>query len=91
MKPSQAVQKAKEFVLELFKDEPIARVGLEELVFKDAEALWEVTIGFQRVWESDSPNLRGLLREPRRTYKTVSMRDDGSAISLTHRDVAYPA
>ena len=93
---TEAVQAAKEYILELFGDEKIARVGLEELEFRSEDAMWEVTIGFQRLWQFDSPARSGtVLLPPRpnaaRTYKTVCMRDDGTVVSLKHRDVTVPA
>ena len=96
MVATEAVQAAKEYILELFKDEKIARVGLEELEFRVEDAMWEVTIGFQRLWQFDSPARSGtVLLPPRptadRTYKTVCMRDDGTVVSLKHRDVSVPA
>ena len=92
----EAVQAAKAYILELFKDEKFARVGLEELEFRPEDAVWEVTIGFQRLWPSDSPAQLGSVPvpgppNPDRTYKTVSIRDDGTVIALKHRDVSVRA
>lgn len=96
MVATEAVQAAKDYILELFKDEKIARVGLEELEFRVEDAMWEITIGFQRLWQSDSPARLGnaLLAPPAkadRTYKTVCIRDDGTVVSLKHRDVSVRA
>lgn len=90
---TEAVQAAKDHILELFEDEKIARVGLEELEFRAEDAVWAVTIGFDRLWQSDSPVQLGNVLPPRpsktdRTYKTVCLRDDGTVISLKHRDVS---
>lgn len=96
MVASEAVQAAKDHILELYKDEKIARVGLEELEFRAADGMWEVTIGFLRLWQSDSPVRLGTVLvapppKPDRTYKTVCIRDDGTVASLRHRDVSVPA
>ena len=48
MVASEAVQAARDYIVELFKDEKITRVGLEELEFSVENATWEVTIGLQR-------------------------------------------
>ena len=90
---TEAVRVAREYILRLFTDEKIARVGLEELEFRAEDAVWAVTIGFDRLWQSDSPAQLGnvLLPPPSktdRTYKTVCIRDDGTVISLKHRDVS---
>ncbi len=94
MVATEAVQAAKAYILELFRDEKIARLGLEELEFRADEAMWEVTIGFHRLWQSDSPAQLGNVRlppppNPVRTYKTVCIRDDGTVLSLKHRDVSF--
>ncbi len=92
MTPVQAVRKAKEHILELFNDESIAQVGLEELAFKDVEDVWEVTIGFQRLWKPVSPPLLNIgSHSSRRTYKTVCMRNNGEVISVRHRAISVPA
>lgn len=96
MVATEAVQAAKAYILELFKDEKIAHVGPEELEFKAEDAIWEVTIGFCRLWTSDSSAQWGNVPLPRppnpdRTYKTVRIREDGTVISLKHRDVSVPA
>ena len=96
MVATEAVQAAKAYILELFKDENIAHVGLEELEFRTEDSMWEVTIGFHRHWQSDPPaQLRDMLiprpPNPDRTYKTVCIRDDGTVLSLRHRDVSVRA
>ena len=96
MVATEAVQAAKDYILELFQDEKIARVGLEELEFRATDEMWEVTIGFERLWHSDSPARLGTVllappTKPHRTYKTVCVRDDGTIVSLKHRDVSVPA
>ena len=90
MVASEAVQVAKAYILQLYEDEDIGDVGLEELEFSDeASGIWHVTIGFRRRWQKDSP---GVLFSPgsERTYKTVRIHDDGTVISMKHRDVSVP-
>ena len=49
----EAVQAAKEFIKEMFADEGIVELGLEELDFVDeASGVWEVTFGFRRQWQA---------------------------------------
>ena len=54
MDVKEAVQTAKKYVAELFTDETIADVGLEEVVFNDMSNNWEITIGFSRPWQKAS-------------------------------------
>ena len=97
-----AVKAAKEFILEMFRDEEIVELGLEELELVDeGSGVWEVTLGFRRGWQGvNEPNtpaagLPGLLRLPspkrERTYKTVRVRVDGKIMAMTHRDVSVSA
>jgi hypothetical protein len=44
-----AIKKARDYVGEIFKDEPIADIGLEEVEF-DTDS-WKITIGFNRIWK----------------------------------------
>ena len=53
MDVKEAVQTAKNYIAELFTDETIADVGLEEVEFNDASNNWEVTIGFSRPWQTN--------------------------------------
>ena len=93
MLASEAVQAAKDHILELFKGENIVRVGLEELEFRVEDDIWEVTIGFQRPWQAESSDLLPSVLRPQigRTYKIVCIRDDGTFVSMNHRDVSIPA
>ena len=54
MDVKEAVQTAKHYVAELFTDETIGDVGLEEVVFNDTSNNWEITIGFSQPWQKDS-------------------------------------
>ena len=55
MDVKEAVQTAKKYVAELFTDETIADVGLEEVEFNNTSNSWEVTIGFSRPWQTRYP------------------------------------
>lgn len=89
MVATEAVQAAKKCILNLYKDEPIVDVGLEELEFADkAHGVWEVTIGFSRRWQRGGVADAVFGPSAHRTYKTVRIRDDGTFISLKHRDVS---
>ena len=83
----EAVQTAKEHVVDLFDGEDIDFVGLEEAVFDDESNQWLITIGFSRPWDRPK-TLAGALREHplKRSYKVVRIDDaDGRVISLKDR------
>ena len=76
-----AVEIAKSQIQELFEDEGIVNVGLEEVVHDPDAKRWKITIGFARSWEQDAPLVNQLFksRSPR-TYKMVMIDDDTSQI-----------
>ena len=87
MDPYEAVGAAKSLVLEMFADEDIHNIGLEEIRFEEgSEAGWAVTIGFARDWRNDTSLMRSIA-PPARTYKIVKLTEDGSFRSITNRDV----
>ena len=51
MDVKEAVAYAKRYVLELFADENVTNIGLEEVEFDDRVNEWCVTIGFSRPWD----------------------------------------
>lgn len=51
MDVKEAAKLAKEYVADLFADEGIDNVGLEEIELGDDRRFWEVTVGFSRPWD----------------------------------------
>ena len=71
MDVKEAARLAKEYVIDLFADEGISNVGLEEIELK-SDQVWEVTVGFSRPWDHGglatiSLGQRGL----RRSFKVL--------------------
>ncbi|MCW1924116.1 hypothetical protein OKA05_16230 [Luteolibacter arcticus] len=96
MTVKEAVKVAIGYVLELFDQEKITNVGLEEVDFEESSGCWHVTVGFSRAWDYEKNAFAALggttLGGPRRTYKTVTIQDrDGSVLSVKNRDVGVPA
>ena len=83
MEVQEAVRAAKAHVTELFEDEEIMNVGLEEVEFKNG---WRITIGFSRPWD------RTILTSPGRSYKVVCLNDKtGRVVSVTDRLLNAPS
>lgn len=81
----EAVQTAKEYLGDLFCDEELFNVGLEEVDF-DGVA-WKITLGFSRSWDQKGP-LVAALAESRlgRSYKVLRIIDEtGKVESLKDR------
>ena len=84
MDVKQAVKIAKTHVADLFADEEIEDIGLEEVEFDDAVGMWIVTIGFSRPWDQKNA-LTAALGEGRlgRSYKVIRLADtDGRMVAL---------
>ncbi len=91
MDVKEAVGIAKGYVIDLFAEEAITHVALEEVVFDEPSGDWKVTIGFTPRWNQFNAALTSALGNGHpdsrnRSYKVVRIRDlDGRVISLTDR------
>ena len=87
MEVKQAVQTAMEHVVELFADDSIENVGLEEVEFDEFNKVWAITIGFSRPWDHPGGVFRPLDDTPRpRTFKIVRIKDESGRVqSVKHR------
>ena len=90
MDVKEAVQKAKAHVFDLFKDEGIEYMGLEEVEFDDEEQHWNITIGFSRPWDQPKSMAAALGQEPlKRSFKVVRINDaSGEILSIKDRTLA---
>ena len=94
MDAKEAIRRAKIYVADMFSDENIANIGLEE-VRRDEGRNWLITIGFSRVPLSQLntqalANFIGHVRDLPRVYKIVTMDDsDGELVSITNRLVEH--
>lgn len=87
MDVQEASTRAKELVREVFNEESITNLGLEE-VWRDKDA-WRVTIGFSRPWNSVRDAVSIVSGQPlvKRSYKIVAIANDtGELISITDRE-----
>ena len=88
MDVKSAVQLATSYILELFKNEEISNVGLEEAEFNNSESTWIVTIGFSRPWDYPKDSLTTLTGDvrPSRSYKVITIRDaEEQVVSIKNR------
>ena len=51
MHVKDAARMAKTYLTDLFADEQIMNVGLEEIEFDGMTNVWRITIGFSRPWD----------------------------------------
>src|SRR5688572_25894281 len=93
MEVKDAVRLAKTHIVDLFGDEGVSNLGLEEVLYDDTEAIWRVTVGFSRPWDRAYGGITASLVSagfdpgPRRSYKVVEIRDDsGRVLSVKNRE-----
>jgi hypothetical protein len=87
MDVKEAVRAAKQYVQEVFADEGISDVGLEEVEFNDQAEEWRVTIGFSRAWDKQSPFALAPAAARPRSYKVLRISDKtGDIISVRNRE-----
>ena len=88
MDAKEAAQAAKNYVLELFGDEGIANIGLEEIEM-DRSNCWKITIGFNRTWDRTISSVLG--RDDDRSYKVIQVSNkNGRILSVRDRILASP-
>lgn len=85
MDVSEAVAIAKKHILNLFAEEGIANLGLEEAYFDESHDVWHITLGFARSWENPRSPVQQVLGMQiggapdilKRSYKIVEIPDKG--------------
>ncbi len=90
MNVKEAVRAANKYITELFADEEVQDLGLEEVVFDETANAWKITIGFSRPWERRSlaANLGGGQDWKNRSFKVVEINDHtGAIVGMTHRSL----
>ena len=87
MDVKEAAQVAKAYVRELFMDEGISDLGLEEIECEGE--YWRITIGFSRPWDHNIGSVLG--GKKYRAYKIVEITDEtGSVLSVKDRILPKP-
>ncbi len=89
MDVKEAVDLAKKYVIDLFANEGIVNLGLEEVEFDDSDGVWNVTIGFSRPWDKLTGGLAALaqVHASSRSYKVVRIHDQSRRVlSVKNRE-----
>lgn len=81
-----AAQAALAYVADLFAEEQIGDLGLEEVEKDDRTDQWRITVGFSRPWERAGGAMVAITGQPRpRSYKVLTIDPDGTVVSLKNR------
>lgn len=91
MDAKEAIATAKRYVSEVYSDEHVTNLGLEEIEHLPAEGHWIITVGFSRPWNTARTRAQevlenlGAVSALRRSYKVITVSDDGSVLSMKNR------
>lgn len=89
MNEKDAIATAKNYVVDLYSDDKINDVGLEEIEFDDQSKRWLVTIGITRLTAANN-FVTSLGGTPLRSYKLVAIDGEtGRALSLKDREFSH--
>jgi hypothetical protein len=92
-----AIAKAKAYICDIYADEQVTALTLEEVEHDPSTGAWIVTIGFPRPWSSPRTIVQEALENTaavtilKRANKVVTMSEDGTVISMKNyapRDAA---
>lgn len=89
MEAKEAVAKAKTLLIELFSEETMVNLALEEISRDDTQNCWLITLGFDRPWgplAGLSALSKGTGASLNRSYRVVTLTDDGRMLSIKRRD-----
>ena len=91
MDAKAAVRIAKQYVLDLFEEEKISGLGLEEVALDEATGVWQITLGFFRDrderWNDTISAISSVLSRAR-VYKVVRISDTSEhVLSVKNREV----
>ena len=75
MEVRQAVRTATDYVREIFSDEKISNLGLEEVEYVPDRSEWLVTVGFSRPWDYPKRTGQPLSLFPNEVYEQPPDRD----------------
>ncbi len=97
MDVKDAINIAKTYITEVFADEHVSNLGLEETEYDAGTGGWSVTVGFARPWNTPRTRAQEVLENLgavsglRRTFKVITIADDGTVISMKNRTTAEAA
>jgi hypothetical protein len=91
MDAKQAIAAAKAYLSDIYADEQVTNLGLEEIEHLPMDGGWLITLGFSRPWNTPRTRAQevlenlGAVSSLKRSYKIISMAEDGTVISMKNR------
>jgi hypothetical protein len=88
MDTKEAIAAAKKYLNDVYADEELTNLGLEEVQHVLAAGNWVITLSFSRPWNTPRTRAQevlenlGAVSSLRRSYKVITMADDGTVLSM---------
>jgi hypothetical protein len=87
----EAIATAKSYVKEIYADEDVTNLGLEEVEHVPPSGNWVVTLGFSRPWNTPRTRAQevlenlGAVSPLKRSFKVLTIAEDGTVLSMKNR------
>jgi hypothetical protein len=97
MDVKEAIAAAKKYLNEVYAEEQVTNLGLEEVETPLAANNWVITLSFSRPWNTPRTRAQevlenlGAVSSLKRSYKVITMADDGTVLSMRDRAKADAA
>jgi hypothetical protein len=91
MNVKEAIAAAKNYLKDIYADEEVTNLGLEEVEHVQPNGGWLVTLAFSRPWNTPRTRAQEVLENLgaysplKRAYKVISIDDDGNVLSMKNR------
>jgi hypothetical protein len=91
MDDKEAVAAAKKYITDIYAEEQVTNLGLEEIEHILARGNWVITLGFSRPWNTPRTRAQevlenlGAVSSLKRSYKVITMAEDGTVLSMKNR------
>ena len=88
----EAIAAAKKYIHDVYADEQLTNIGLEEVEHIKSAGNWIITVAFSRPWNTPRTRAQEVLENLgavsglKRSYKTITMTDDGTVLSMKNCD-----
>lgn len=94
MDVTEAITKARDYIQLVYEGEQITNLGLEETEHDETARRWMITLAFSRPWNTPRTRAQEVLENLgavsglKRSYKTVTLSENGVVISMKNRSRA---
>ena len=92
MDHKDAIAAAKRYLVDVYADEQVTNLGLEEIDHDTAAGTWAVTLAFSRPWNTPRTRAQevlenlGAVSSLKRSHKIVTIAEDGAVLSMKTRE-----